>query len=100
MSAIFGEPVSLTAGGLAPVVSASLVLAATCVLLLRLSCPHAPACASSLIIALGGVANWLGVLLMAVAVVWITLQAVVMNRLAGVHVPTWSPTVRPDPNGT
>ena len=100
VSAVVGGPVSIQTGGLAPVVSASLALAVTCVLLIRLSCPHAPACASSLIIALGGVTDWLGVLLMAVAVVWITAQAVAMNRLAGVHVPTWSPLVRTDPNGT
>ncbi len=100
VSTVFGGPVSLQTGGLAPVVSASLALAATCVLLIRLSCPHAPPCASSLIIALGGVTDWLGVLLMAVAVVWITAQAVAMNRLAGVHVPTWSPLVRTDPDCT
>ena len=96
VSALFGEPVSIQTGGLASVVSATLALAATCVLLIRLSCPHAPACASSLIIALGGVTDWLGVLLMAVAVVWITAQAVAMNRFAGVPVPTWSPAVRTD----
>ncbi len=100
VSTVVGGPVSMQIGGLAPVVSASLALAATCGLLIRLSCPHAPACASSLIVALGGVTDWLGVLLMAVAVVWITAQAVAMNRFAGVPVPTWSPVVRTDPNGT
>ncbi len=100
VSSVVGGPVSIQVGGLAPVVSASLALAVTCGLLIRLSCPHAPACASSLIIALGGVTDWLGVLLMAVAVVWITAQAVAMNRFAGVPVPTWSPTVRTDPDGT
>ena len=100
VSALFGEPVSMQSGGLAPVVSASLALALTCVLLIRLSCSHPPACASSLIIALGGVTDWLGVCLMASAVVWITLQAVAMNRLAGVRVPLWSPPARPDLDAT
>ena len=99
MSTVVSEPVSLQTGGLAPVVSAALALAATSGLLIRLSCLHAPACASSLIIALGGVTDWRGVLLMAVAVVWITAQAVAMNRFAGVPVPTWSPAVRKDPDG-
>lgn len=93
-STVVGGPVSMQIGGLAPFVSASLALAVTCGLMIRLSCPHAPACASSLIIALGAVTDWLGVLLMAVAVVWITVQAVAMNRFAGVPVPTWSPAVR------
>jgi len=57
MSTVVGGPVSIQAGGLAPVVSASLALAITCGLWVRLSCPHPPACASSLIIALGGVTD-------------------------------------------
>jgi CBS domain-containing membrane protein len=100
MSTIVGGPVSMQTGGLAPVISASLALAVTCGLLIRLSCPHAPACTSCLIIALGGVTDWLGVLLMAFAVIWITAQAVAMNRLAGVPVPLWSPAVRTDQGGT
>ena len=76
--------------------SASLALAVTSVLLVRLACPHPPSCASSLIVAMGGVTDWFGVLLMAVAVVWITAQAVAMSLLAGVPVPTWSHVVRLD----
>jgi hypothetical protein len=95
-SAAFGGAFDLQTGGLAPVVSASLALALTCGLLVRLACPHAPACASSLIIALGGVTDWHGVLLMAIAVVWMTAQAMAMNRLAGVPVPLWSPAARQD----
>ncbi len=94
MSTVVGGPVSMQTGGWAPAVSASLALAITCGLLVRWSCPHPPACASGLIIALGGVTDWLDVLLMAVAVVWMTVQAVAMNRFAGVPVPIWSPVVR------
>ncbi len=100
VSAVVGEPVSIQSGGLAAVVSASLALGVTCGLLIRLSCPHPPACSSSLIIAVGGVTDWLGILVIAVAVVWITLQAVAVNRLAGVRVPTWSPVSRTDSDGT
>ena len=94
MSAVSGGPVSPQIGGWPPMLSASLALAATCGLLVWLSCPHPPACASSLVIALGAVAEWQDVLLMAVAVIWMTVQAFAMNRFAGVPVPTWSPIVR------
>ena len=97
MSALAGGPVSPQTGGWPLILSASLALAVTCGLLVRLSCPHPPACASSLVIALGAVTDWPNVLLMAVAVVWMTVQAVAMNRLAGVPVPTWSPVVRTNP---
>lgn len=97
MSAIAGGPVSPQTGGWPLILSASLALAVTCGLLVWLSCPHPPACASSLVIALGAVPDWPNVLLMAVAVVWITVQAIAMNRFAGVPVPTWSPVVRTNP---
>jgi len=84
-------PVSVEASGWPSLCSASLALAATCLLLIRLSCQHPPACASGLVIALGGVIYWSDLLLMALAVVWLTAQAVAMNRLAGLPVPTWSP---------
>ena len=97
MSAAAGAPVSTQLGGWPLILSASLALAVTCGLLVRLSCPHPPACASSLVIALGAITDWPSILLMAVAVVWMTAQAVAMNRFAGVPVPTWSPVIRTDP---
>lgn len=100
VSAVVDGPVSLQTGGLAPVLSASLALGLTCGLLVRLSCLHPPACASSLIIALGGVTHWHDVLLMAVAVVCVTAQGVAMNRFAGLPVPIWSPSVSTDPDCT
>ena len=75
-------------------ISASLALAVTCFLLVRFSCPHAPACASALVIALGAVTTLTGVLYMAVAVVLMTAQAVSINRLACLPVPLWSPRRR------
>ncbi len=70
--------------------SASLALAMTSLLLIRLSCPHAPACASALIVALGGVTDWTDLLLMAAAVILVTAQSVGINRLASLPVPIWS----------
>ena len=90
MSALAGRPVSTLTGGWPLFCSASLALAVSSLLLVRLSCPHPPACASSLVVALGGVTDWLDLLAMALAVVWITAQAVAMNRFAGLPVPTWS----------
>jgi len=91
MGYLTGAPVSVQAGGWPLVVSASAALAVTCLLLVRFSCPHPPACASALVVALGAVTNWLELLLMAVAVALLATQAVVLNRLASVPVPTWSP---------
>ncbi len=91
MTFLSGEAISLQNGGWPLFGSASLTLAVTCLLLVRLSFPHPPACASALIIALGGVTDWPELLAMAAAVVLLTFQAVCINRLAGVRVPTWSP---------
>ena len=91
MGYLTGDAVSVQAGGWPVVVSASVALAVTCLLLVRFSCPHPPACAGALVVALGAVTTWLELLLMAVAVVLLAAQAVVLNRLAGVPVPVWSP---------
>jgi CBS domain-containing membrane protein len=91
VSYLNGAPVSLEASGWPLLSSTSLALAVICLLLVRLSCPHAPACASSMVVAMGGVPNWSDLLCMAFAVVLITVQAVAMNRLAGLPVPTWAP---------
>jgi len=85
-----GGPVCLEAGGWPLFCSASLALAVSALLMVRLSCPHPPACASSLVVALGAVTHYYDLLFMGVAVVWLATQAVLMNRLAGLPVPTWS----------
>lgn len=90
VSAAYGQPVSMENAHWPTILSASLALAVTCMLLVRLSCPHAPACASALLIALGAVTEWVELLALAVAVVVLTLQAVCINRIAGVNVPIWS----------
>jgi CBS-domain-containing membrane protein len=83
------QPVSLEIGGWPVLASASLALAITCALLIRLSYPHAPACATALIFALGAAKGWYDVLGMAGGVVLLAAQAVLFNRLAGVNIPSW-----------
>jgi CBS domain-containing membrane protein len=96
VSYLAGGPVSVETGGWPMFVSAALALTLSCLLLVRISCPHPPACASSLVIALGAVTQWTSILLMAVVIIWLTAQAVAMNRLAGLPVPLWSPRSRED----
>lgn len=96
VSTLAGGPVSVETGGWSVILSASLSLAITCGLLVRLSCVHPPACASSLVVALGAVADWRILLLMGLAVVWMTVQAVAVSRFTGVRVPTWSPVAATD----
>ena len=91
MSFAVGEPVSMEAGGWPVFTSASLALVLGCVLMIRLSYSHPPACASALVLAMGGAPHVSDVLLMSLAIVWLTAQAVGMNRLAGLPVPLWSP---------
>lgn len=89
-SLVCGRPVSLGTGGWLVFASASLALGITCSLLVWLSCPHAPACASALIVALGAVTDWSGLIGMLAGVLLLTGQAVMLNRIAGVNIPRWS----------
>lgn len=86
-----GRPVGLETTGWPVLLSASIAMAAICLLLVYLSCPHAPSCASALILALGAAKGWVPLLGMAAGVVLLTAQAVLISRLAGVNMPIWSP---------
>ena len=92
---IFGltlAPPALSAGVDWPRVgAAALSLAATSGLMVLLRVPHPPAGATTLIVSLGLMPHlWqLGVLM--VAVVLLTGQAFVINRLAGINYPLWAP---------
>ena len=90
VSFIAGRPVTLEMNGWPIIASASLALALCCVLLVWLSCPHAPACATALIIALGAANDWIALVGMAIGVALLTVQAVLINRVAGVSMPTWT----------
>lgn len=87
---VSGQQVGLDTGGWLVYASASLALGMTCALLVWLSCPHAPACASALIVALGAVTDWFGLLGMIAGVLLLTGQAVLLNKITGVKTPGWA----------
>jgi CBS domain-containing membrane protein len=70
--------------------SATIALSFTALLLIHFSCSHPPACASSLVVALGLVTQWQEVSLMMLVIICLTAQAWALNRLAGLPVPIWS----------
>src|SRR5437764_10898049 len=77
------------------VIAAGLSLGLTAGLMVLLKSPHPPAGATTLIVSLGILRQpWQLVLLMA-AVVLLTLQAIVINRLAGFPYPLWNPIREP-----
>lgn len=84
---------ALTGGvGWARVGAAALSLALTAGLMVLFHVPHPPAGATTLIVSLGLMPHlWqIGVLMLAVAL--LTMQAFLINRLAGVRYPLWGPT--------
>jgi CBS domain-containing membrane protein len=72
------------------VVACALSLALTGALMILAKAPHPPAAATTLVVSLGIVARpaQLGVLELAVGV--LTLQAITINRLAGLNYPLWA----------
>ncbi|MBV9614930.1 MAG: HPP family protein, partial [Ktedonobacteraceae bacterium] len=71
------------------VIAAALSLGLTAGVMVLLKAPHPPAGATTLIVSLGILRQpWQLVLLM-VAVVLLTLQALAINRLAGIPYPLW-----------
>ena len=91
---------ALTVGVTWPrVIAAGLSLGLTAGVMVLLKSPHPPAGATTLIVSLGILRQpWQLVLLMA-AVVLLTLQAIVINRLAGIPYPLWSPMREPAEGG-
>lgn len=95
---IFGltaAPPALTGGvDLPRVGAAALSLGLTAGVMVLLKVPHPPAGATTLIVSLGLMPRlWqIGVLMLAVAV--LTGQGVIINRLAGIAYPLWSPRTR------
>ena len=96
VTGLTGAGPALTVGVTWPrVIAAALSLGLTAGLMVLLKSPHPPAGATTLIISLGIVtAPWKLVLLMG-AVVLLTLQAIIINRLAGVPYPLWNPIKQP-----
>ncbi len=74
----------------ARILAAALSLASTGALMILLKAAHPPAGATTLIISLGIVSKPLYLVLIEAAVALLTLQAIVINRLAGLDYPVWA----------
>jgi len=72
------------------VLAAALSLAATGALMVLLKVSHPPAGATTLIVSLGIIAQPKDLVVIEVAVILLTVQAFVLNRLAGMPYPLWS----------
>ena len=70
-------------------VAAALSLAATGALMVLFRVSHPPAGATTLIVSLGLLSKPLDLLIIEIAVLLLTLQAVAINRLAGIPYPLW-----------
>ncbi len=73
------------------VIAAALSLGLTSGLMVLLKSPHPPAGATTLIISLGLITKPLFLAVLMLAVVLLTLQALAINRLAGIPYPLWGP---------
>jgi CBS domain-containing membrane protein len=73
------------------VIAAALSLGLTSGLMVLFKSPHPPAGATTLIISLGILTKPWQLLLLLAAVVVLTLQALAINRLAGIPYPLWNP---------
>jgi CBS-domain-containing membrane protein len=73
------------------VIAAALSLGLTAGLMVLLKSPHPPAGATTLIISLGILTKPWQLLLLMVAVILLTFQAIVINRAAGIPYPLWNP---------
>jgi CBS domain-containing membrane protein len=73
---------------------AALSLAATGALMVLLDVWHPPAGATTLIIALGIITRPYHLLIVEAAVAILVLQALIINRLAGIEYPVWAATAR------
>jgi CBS-domain-containing membrane protein len=73
------------------VAAAALSLGLTSGLMILLKVPHPPAGATTLIISLGVMSSIEQIAVLMAAVVLLTLQAMAINRLAGLPYPLWAP---------
>ena len=83
-------PAMMTGVDLHRVVAAALSLSATGALMILLKAAHPPAGATTLIISLGIVTKPLHLLTIELAVMLLAVQAIVINRLAGLDYPIWA----------
>lgn len=76
-------------------IAAALSLGLTAFLMVLLKSPHPPAGATTLIVSLGILRQPWQLLLLMLAVVLLTLQAIAINRLADIPYPLWNPLHEP-----
>jgi CBS-domain-containing membrane protein len=88
-------PAMATGVSVARIGAAALSLASTGALMILARSAHPPAGATTLIIGLGIVTRPFHLLVIEIAVAILTLQAIVINRLAGIDYPLWALTNRP-----
>lgn len=81
------------------VIAAALSLALTSGLMVLLRSPHPPAGATTLIVSLGILSQPPKLAILMLAVVVLTVQAFVINRLAGIPYPLWNPKREPADGG-
>lgn len=94
MLLLFGltmAPPAIQVMGFHRLLASSLSLALTGALMILLKAAHPPAGATTLIISLGIVTRPFYLLVIEIAVIALTLQAIVINRLAGLDYPLWAP---------
>ena len=83
-------PAMATGVSAARVGAAALSLASTGALMILLKAAHPPAGATTLIISLGIVTKPFHLIVIEIAVAILTLQAIAINRLAGIDYPLWA----------
>ena len=89
-------PALVTGVDLHRVVAAALSLAATGALMILLKAAHPPAGATTLIISLGIVTRPFHLLVIEIAVALLAVQAIAINRLAGIDYPLWARRTPPE----
>jgi hypothetical protein len=88
-------PAIVTGVSMERIMAAALSLAGTGAVMVLLRAEHPPAGATTLIVSLGIVTRPLHLVVIEVAVALLALQAIVINRLAGIEYPRWAAPPRP-----
>jgi CBS domain-containing membrane protein len=96
LTGLQNSPSAITMGIDGPrIIAVALSLAATGALMVLFRVTHPPAGATALVISLGVFTKLYQLPIMELAVIVLTLQAIVVNRMAGVDYPTWTPRTPP-----
>jgi CBS domain-containing membrane protein len=96
LTGLQNSPSAITMGIDGPrVIAVALSLAATGALMVFFRVTHPPAGATALVISLGVFTSPYQLPIMELAVIVLTLQAIIVNRMAGVDYPIWTPRTPP-----